>query len=491
MKKIIAILMTMLPMVAMAQQDRDVWLMGYEEYDVPWYGHARIDWNKFTFSVTPDSIPMQFDLTMATWVDQEGDLLLYTNGCEVRDAASKIITDDLNPGAEHDIFCPDYGYPLEGGAIFIQDPGNANGVLLVHQSHREDTQATHVRDKLYLSRFLLSEGGAQVDKLNEIVIDDVLERFVVTRHGNGRDWWIICPAFLQEKWYIIHVHPDGHDVQVIKTIVPDWPAAHCSHAIPSVAISPHGDQIARWNTNCGMRLYDWDRCTGQLSFKKESQVERNHHDKWGVGSVLFSPSGRYLYLNDHVRIYRYDTELMKNKIDTMFIAKRHWGMPLNQMGMGTNNRIYFSQPGSDSMMAMMSFLEASVSPSFYTKGLSVGKLYRGTMPVYINRTLGALQGSSCDTLMVSTEDPEGSSFGRGIGEVYIIPNPAKDYITIVKPDGLLFSRYTIFNTIGETVGSGTFQQESTINIQSLSIGWYTLILESESGEQVWLKMIKH
>jgi hypothetical protein len=472
-----------------SQPMKDVWLMGYAEYDVPWYGHARIDWEGNKRTLTKPDLPLQFDQTMATWVDQDGKLLLFSNGCAVVHAEAGLISDDLNPGDERDVFCPDYGYPLEGGALFIDDPADSNGVLLLHQGRREHNVAVHVRDKLYLSRFLVDKQGAEALSTNEVLIDAEIERFVAVRHGNGRDWWVLCPAILSDQWYVIHIHPEGYSVELINTFEGKFNTQHCARGMPSLAISPRGDLISRWNGNCGLRVYSWDRCGGQLEYLNSWTVDRIAWKRWGVGSTIFSPSGRYIYTNDHLAVYRLDTEASSPTLDTMFMASRIWGTPLNQMGLGADGRIYISQPGSDSVMAVIHAPDLWGNlPYIVPRGYSIGRLYRGTMPVYVNRQAGALSDSPCDSLVVSVDNPAITGTPAQ-PDIYVYPNPASHEFIVEAPPTYDLRNYILFNTLGEEVSSGSLMQDRRIRVAGLPAGWYLLFLNPEADDMAILKVI--
>jgi hypothetical protein len=471
------------------QINRDIWLMGYEEYDAPWYGNSWMSFQGFNKEVTKVQVDMNFDQTMATWVDTSGNLLLFTNGCHVANGQGEVLTNELNPGALRDEVCPDYGYTLEGGALFVSDPADPQGIILIHQSHREDDKVIHVRDKLYLSKFEIVEGKAQFKSQNELLIDAPMERFVVVKHGNGRDWWILCPAFLSDQWHIIHVHPDGYTTTHFNTGEGSFDMNSCGRGMTSLAISPQGNMISRWNPNCGLRLYTWDRCVGGLEFVGETFAESPVWSRWGVGSTLFSPSGKYIYANNHLNIYRLDTEGPSMVLDTLFTANNHTGTPFNQMGLGVDGIIYISQMGSDTFMSTIR--QPNLKPnlvSIFPRGHSVKTLYRGTMPVYVNRNLSTMEGTPCDSLMVSVSPPEYVPDTSAI-LVKLVPNPSKGETYVQCTAGYVARTYQIANTAGQLVDHGYVPPDGRLDTSRLSAGWYFVYLNPFEDDMAILRLV--
>jgi hypothetical protein len=473
-----------------AQTPKDIWLMGYEEYPVSWYGHTMLEIAKGETKVAAASLGMNFDQTMAVWQDSSGALRLYTNGCAVATGDGSILTDALNPGDEREILCPQYGYTVEGGALFLDDPAGEGKIILVHHGLREDTKAIHLRDKLYFSRFQLSESGAEVVSENELVVDAPMERFIAVRHGNGRDWWLLCPGLLSEKWFVILLHPEGYTLTIQDSGVSDLDTSSCIRGMPSLAASPDGSMIARWNPNCRLRVYTWDRCEGRLEYQYERFAEQPQWRRWGVGSTVFSPSGRYIYTNNHLTVYRLDTWSDTPKLDTKFTASSHWGTPLNQMGVAANGNIYISQIASDTNLSIIMFPDAPGNFTFFfPRGLSVGRLYRGTMPVTVYRNAGPLAGSPCDTMTVSIEPPFDQTSMETERMVQLIPNPARDEVYVKCGNAFQARNYQIVDPMGRIQLEGSIPPDHRLSLWGLSPGWYMFMINPQSDDWVVLKLV--
>jgi hypothetical protein len=96
-----------------------------------------------------------------------------------------------------------------------------------------------------------NNGAGLVSPVNVPLIQDTLQYGAIsaTRHGNGRDWWIIVPKANSNVYYKVLLSPEGailSDTQPVGTDVP----AQLGQAV----ISPDGSFYARaiyvgiWNT---------------------------------------------------------------------------------------------------------------------------------------------------------------------------------------------------------------------------------------------------
>ncbi|MBK6783094.1 MAG: T9SS type A sorting domain-containing protein [Saprospiraceae bacterium] len=71
-------------------------------------------------------------------------------------------------------------------------------------------------------------------------------------------------------------------------------------------------------------------------------------------------------------------------------------------------------------------------------------------------------------------------------EIFVFPNPASDYLYIrneLKPEITSYD-YTIINTIGETVQTGTLQNENRIRIDHICSGMYFIIFNLNNSPRV-------
>jgi Secretion system C-terminal sorting domain len=124
------------------------------------------------------------------------------------------------------------------------------------------------------------------------------------RHGNGRDWWVISKSSYfnleleQEPHFLLMlVTPDGveleeipiYDMPFTLSDLSDFGFNSDGTKMFSTAFSDQGDNLF---------LYDFDRCTGELSNQTSLGALVDSNGFYTLfWDVAFSPSGRFLYVN--------------------------------------------------------------------------------------------------------------------------------------------------------------------------------------------------
>ncbi len=170
-----------------------------------------------------------------------------------------------------------------------------------------------LEDKMDLFTYNIMEVG--VGKKPKIVQHDkIIKRshfkigkITATRHGNGRDWWVIINSYDGTEQFIYIFDKVGireHKTQKIGKF-------HKGFDFGQAYFSPQGDQYATidmlyWDNSTLISLYDFDRCTGELTNLRSDTIE-NYEGDLHVG-ISFSPSGKYLYACNAYNLYQYDTQ---------------------------------------------------------------------------------------------------------------------------------------------------------------------------------------
>ena len=175
---------------AVAQQHDNLWLFGYK------YGgtvrRMTIDFSKdsLAFDYQPGAVSM---IKSGAWVcDSSGALQLVTIGCYIGGATEDTIGNGagLNPGFQADIFCGYGDLNAHQYGFFLPAPSNNGRYYLVHYNPQH-----RVQDLMYTLVDMADDDGhpAIIEKNKSIVQDTVsIGGVAAVKHGNGRDWWIVC-----------------------------------------------------------------------------------------------------------------------------------------------------------------------------------------------------------------------------------------------------------------------------------------------------------
>lgn len=462
------------------------WPLGIDEYpDLPAYGNAIIRFLPDSIQVVEVDLHMNFEITAAAISDSSGNLLFYTNGCHVANASGDTLAGggELNPGAVRDWVCPHHGYVSPLGAMFLPAPDDPdNYFYLLHMGMQYAANGGWSYGPLYFSIVDKNGNNGQgaILSSNSILQQGAtLEPFSVVRHGNGRDWWILVPGYGGNLYHRFLLSPTGI---ADKGEMAVGPSAACTR-IGSSAFSPQGNKLAR-TQNCRTVVFDFDRCTGQIS----NPIEMNRPDYvFGGGGVAFDSSGRYLFVSEQLAVLRADLNGPNPALDTLAGVEETYGAGLHLMQYGPDGKLYFNVLHRSRYMPVLDELGESV-PVYNKQGLSLDVYSVRTLPHFPNYRLYDFPDSPCDTLgidtPVSTHEPGATSKAA----VRAYPNPAREFWQLEwrLPPGTGDGELLVFNGMGglmlRQVAPET-HTEASVSLRDWPDGFYVWQLRLKNGER--------
>ncbi|MFM9949694.1 MAG: PKD domain-containing protein [Saprospiraceae bacterium] len=387
-----------------------MWLMAFDiSLKIPGVDGYIMDFNEAPLDIYEITTTMNLERTNASICDTAGSLLFYTNGVFIANAIHEQMQngEGLNPGVYTDEL-GEYGLPTEQGALFIPYPENDSLYLLLHLAR---DWSGIVSPNSYVRRFYYSlidhrldnHKGGVIDK-NQLILADTLNvgKLCAVKHANGRDWWSIIQEYYTNRFYRILINPDGINLQE-----PQILEDSIYSGAGQVVFSPDGSKFVQYvikNAPLGhlIYIYDFDRCTGQLS----NPVFINFVDNEMIAAgAAISPNSRYLYISAYRYIYQYDLwadDIAATK-DTVAVydgftspfATRFYFCQLAPDGKiyinctnGVNVMHVINNPDlpGDSCDVCQHCVQLPTPNSF-------------SIPNFPNYRLGALEGSPCDTLL--------------------------------------------------------------------------------------------
>ena len=340
--------------------------------------------------------------------DSIGNLLLLSNSCYIETGSGVEVENSqgLNPGWVYDNFCEgpyDFNYNSNNNMVLLRAPGSSSVYYLFHErTYVQPQPLVAFRDRLYYTKMdmSLNNGNGSVTEKNSLLIQDSLysDGLCAVRHANGRDWWIVLAKLHSNKYYILLLTPAGISIKEQSIGEPTW-----SEAGGEIVFSPDGSRLARFNTRDDLRLFDFDRCAGELSNPLHISFTDDTEDEVSAG-LAFSADGRYLYAAEVTRILQFDLLDPDIAASMTLIAERETnpecplGGSIGGMELTPDGRI-FSRPVSGSYCVhvvnhperpdtLCDFRQHQYIFDFAYKGL----------PHFPNFRLGPIDGSPCDTL---------------------------------------------------------------------------------------------
>ena len=339
--------------------------------------------------------------------DKNGNLFAYTNGCHIVNKNHEIMDngDTINPGLyQGQTQCLLY-YPTYQGTIFIPDPGNEDRYYLFHIALDYGISNPYFAgQRYYYSLIDASENGGLgkvVDKNQLILEDSAVGGYIsAVKHANGRDWWVVSPHRVANKYFVFLVTPEGVKSPLEQVIGDSLPGPCCGMTL----FSPNGEKYFRSTTPSGLQILDFDRCTGV--FSNPIFIPTDSIGYSGPAGLAASNDNHFLYVSTNKFLFQYDlfaTDIPSSKV---FLAQNDSTYYNPEKGtfhharLAPDGKIYLVSLNYVPEMAVVQFperqgLASKVEQHGYKLPALYGNDFIFNFPHY---RLGPVDGSSCDTL---------------------------------------------------------------------------------------------
>src|SRR5690554_1130190 len=274
--------------------------------------------------------------------DNAGNLLFYTDGQLVYDRNHNLMPNGTGllghpSSAMSSVICPKPGTWNPGA-------GHFDGYIICTIDHGGGTNGIR-----WSEIDMLANGGngevVAATKNTHLFGTRTVEGATFMVHENGCDYWLVAKEVDNSVWRSYPVTSAGVGaISVVSNVGPVTPVAY-----GSIKGSPDSDVIGIANGQAGLQMYDFNRLTGQLTYRYgESALGNSYY------SLEYSPSGRYLYytrLSDP-NIYQVDLatttqaafQASRTVIGTTASTAHHY--LLGALQLAPNGRIYLALTGS-------------------------------------------------------------------------------------------------------------------------------------------------
>lgn len=373
---------------------------------------------------------MNFSATTLTVSDEEGNLIFFTNGIKIHNAYDELMPggDSLNAGQlAYETW--DYGYGAFEG---IQALPTGNDIYYLFHVRGEWETEPLIPDLLITVVDMKLKGGkgAVVQKNGLVKKGHSYEFPAASRHANGRDWWVASPELYENKFFTCLITPYGV-TDTITQAIGYKPPFSASIGVGQNLFSPDGSIYVDLDFLNGVRIYDFDRCSG--TFSNFRQIPSNIVYKTYGGAI--SPNSQYLYVtaNDGQLVLQFDLYAndIAASVDTVAVYDGFMQGPFESrffwMRLAIDGKIYVN--------TNTRHFHVINSPD--TKGIGCDVKQHlislpqepSPIPVYPNYRLGPIDGSPCDTLGIDVTTGEAMPSQQKT-TYSVSPNPAGEMLSL-------------------------------------------------------------
>ena len=444
---------------------------------------GKFQFDSTSYLLQSDSFKMAFRASQATISDNNGNLVISTNGCWIADATGDTMQNGsgLNPGNFSyglNGWCINslLGQPAPASSLLLPLPGVNNKYILLHET--ASTNSSTLRsDGLYYSLVDLSLNnglGAVTIKNQNVLLDSLNHSISACKHANGRDWWIIVLKDSSDIVYTCLLTPSGFSSIAQQHMGYPLLSNYTGQPMFSFdgrkfATHHYGYLGSGPNFLHEIRINDFDRCTGQ--FSNPQFLTFVDSANYGLG-LSFSPNSKYLYWSTFQKIFQLNTDTSDIAASIQQVATYdNYCFPYSftctdfwLMYLAANGKIYIS---SGNGVIDMHYIDQPDSGGFACDV----QQHAIRLPCYTvrnhvnhpNYALGPVTGSVCDSLGVGVEELE------QVRNVKIFPNPVKSGGTVTLYYELPQNKAGVFelrDAIGKIIYSSTLPPWSNIqNVQ--------------------------
>jgi hypothetical protein len=460
------------------------------------YGTAIIKFNNDSIeSISRVDFPGSFRFHALSISDSNGNLLMASNQDYVYDSTGNVILDFytndsiqmLTSSRQTALFLKlndetkNYYFLNFKGTQWLGTPPNTllNNRTVLH----------------YLSKIKVDENGYEVVDIDTIYRHDTIldSGLQACRHANGRDWWIFSNTWNQKQYLRGLLTPYGLNFEVY-----DGPGPDAFQNSGQNHFSADGSKLFHYITTSfrKMQIYDFDRCTGELSNFREIDFSGFiPFPPYDFTPFVLSPDASKIYMGrsnsnqSNYQTIQIDVETGQLNViaDSVFVPLLTPNLKWVVSGYQDE---FFTSIDDLSVIKQPNNLEINSNRTFIYNCLEVNGAIQEPIE-YANHLLGPIDGSSCDTLGLNDETLikmlDQFSFN-------LFPNPGNEIIHFTT-DLPLPLKLTIRDNQGKTVIEKTMNQKSFSiqdGIAELNTGIYFVELKSEKKSnrlvKKWMKM---
>ena len=493
LKKTGILFLLCLPIFVFGQKHDYVWIFGYNSNataSFPGVEGVILSFNEIPLSVEYVQTFTNITVSNATIADPFGNLLFYTNGCQIANRFHQLMEngDSLNFGTVFNERCNEnaFGYPAgPQSCLILPLPGNNDNYCVFHNKieYVYEPEFDVITLSLLFTRVNVLISG--VIEKNIPVIQDTLSagQLTAVKQNNGIDWWVMVPQYLSNKYYYFELTENGienlSEQQIGNSTVKQGEGGG------QAVFSPDGTKYIRYTPADGLFIFDFDRTTGLLSNFRFIDIG----DGAFTGGVAVSPNSRYLYVCSEDFVYQFDLQAADIEASRITVAEYDgyqspFPTKFFNAQLAPDCKIYINSFATVDVLHVIHYPdEPGLACNFEQHAVQLPFNHGRSLPSFPNYRLGPLvEGEDppppCEAV-VSTKEEEAPTRQNA----YVFPNPAPGYFKVVFEEALRRpGRVVLYNGLGQAVleealGAGSREFRLEVGDVSPGLYFYSVLLE--------------
>ncbi|MFN8322869.1 MAG: T9SS type A sorting domain-containing protein [Chitinophagales bacterium] len=520
MRTLVLFLLVVIAGNTSAQMYDNVWMWGnYPQYQdtapFPHYGNALGQFVNDTFESKPKALLLPFSECNTNICDANGNLLFYTNGMRIFDSTSTLIEngDSINYGDawehfEHDYTPGAFGMKISSGLFIVKEPGADSAYIIIHILNDSLTPG-YFDGRVCYSRVVQKTNGQFKITDKNISFSNahpVPGNMAMCKHGNGRDWWIVFVEYNTNCYYKYLLQPDT--IEFVSMQCAGDPIMQIPYGDLGICkFSLDGTKFLKQSAFSDLDVFDFDRCTGELSNLIEIPAFILYNDigepaVW-TSTADFSVDNRLFYASTGYCLVQWDLTAadVLASIDTVAYYDSFLDTVVDKTGSyffrylsqyGPDGKIYFASGGVRFYSTIENPNGRGDSCRYQSRNIVLPKFSNATISQFPNYRLGRLVGSACDTVYSDVKP-----IYKDAPWLKVYPNPATDNVRLeynwVEWEKISDCEFRIADLEGRIVLQQKVPRYSTrqeFSVKGLSAGVYTVAITDGEKKIAVCKLTK-
>jgi len=480
---IVSLIINTSPLSSQKKYDNN-WIIGYGANDV----HTLFNFNNDSLSISTIISDMDLDQNIAISTES-GKLIFYSNGCKIYDNNNKLIINgrDLVINAYTNICEKESSFNIPQSSLVI--PISDTKYYLINPDFKilispSDTSVGTSTIFYNLIEFDTANNIGKVTSKSNILLKGRFTAIgnAMVKHSNGKDWWLLFPC-IDSNCINIVLFSENQFKNYGKQCF-NLPYS-LSAGLGATKFSQNGNKFAISNVISGLTLFDFQRCTGKLTFKDHIKL---HSESLTSSECEFSPNSKYLYLFNQSKCWQLDITTPKLEDSIELVAEWDGAIKNTRFHggqIGPDGKIYVSSPGTSTYYHVIESLNLKGTLcNFHQRAILLPTYNFWYLPSYPNYNLG-VDTTLCDTLINSISNLDKTD------EILIYPNPTTGIIELKMKNEMQNSAIDIYNLYGKKLITKKLNwPQDIININDYPDGIYFISLINTGNKYFSKKIIK-